>query len=192
MAQGKDQGNGGAQGVPGTEIAEAAGNVDKIRDILFGGQMRDYDRRFDALERKLDKELARLDEAAEKRASSFENYVKKEFEKLAAKLAQEKKDRVEAVKAGDRALKDASREFEQKLAELDEWATTESSEIRNEIHTSRTEIVADMKKLFDELTDLVRRGNEELIESKVGRAEMAGMLSEIAMRLNRDFELPGK
>lgn len=192
MAQAKDQNNGGVQAAPAGDIAGAAGNVDKIRDILFGGQMRDYERRFEGLERKIDKELARLAEDAEKRASSFESFVKKELEKLTAKVVQEKKDRVEAVKGGDRALKEVTRELEQKLAELDEYSTTESSEIRNEIHTSRTEIVADMKKLFGELTELVRRGNEELIESKVGRAEMAGMLSEIAMRLNRDFELPGE
>lgn len=30
--------------------AAAGGNVDKIRDILFGGQMRDYDRRFARVE----------------------------------------------------------------------------------------------------------------------------------------------
>ena len=29
------------------------GNVDKIRDILFGSQMRDYDRRFSTLEERL-------------------------------------------------------------------------------------------------------------------------------------------
>ena len=34
-----------------------AGNVDKIREILFGGQMRAYDKRFSRLEERLTKEV---------------------------------------------------------------------------------------------------------------------------------------
>ena len=30
-----------------------AGNLDKVRDLLFGGQMRDYDRRFSVLARRI-------------------------------------------------------------------------------------------------------------------------------------------
>ena len=41
--------------------AASAGNVDKIRDILFGGQMRDYERRFQELEDRL------LEEGAQNR-----------------------------------------------------------------------------------------------------------------------------
>ena len=35
------------------------GNVDQIRDILFGGQMRDYDRRFDELDERSKREAER-------------------------------------------------------------------------------------------------------------------------------------
>ena len=35
-------------------------NVDKIRDILFGGQMRDYEQRFARVEEETAKELNRL------------------------------------------------------------------------------------------------------------------------------------
>ena len=42
-------------------------NVDQIRDILFGGQMRDYERRFQELSERLDAEAARLRQDLEKR-----------------------------------------------------------------------------------------------------------------------------
>ena len=35
-------------------------NVDQIRDILFGGQMRDYERRFQDLNQRFEAELVRL------------------------------------------------------------------------------------------------------------------------------------
>jgi hypothetical protein len=43
--------------------ADAERNVDQIRDILFGGQMRDYERRFQELGQRLEAEMARLREA---------------------------------------------------------------------------------------------------------------------------------
>ncbi len=42
------------------------GNVDKIREILFGGQMRDYEQRFADLETRLTKNIELI-------SSNFEN-----------------------------------------------------------------------------------------------------------------------
>src|ERR1700749_3579611 len=44
-----------------------AGNVDKIRDILFGSQMRDYESRFARLEEALVKETAEIRETSRRR-----------------------------------------------------------------------------------------------------------------------------
>ena len=46
----------------GAENADRPGNVDKIRDILFGSQMRDYDKKFARIEERLLKETADLRE----------------------------------------------------------------------------------------------------------------------------------
>ena len=43
------------------------GNVDKIRDILFGSQMRDYETRFARLEETLSKEASELRESTRRR-----------------------------------------------------------------------------------------------------------------------------
>ena len=45
---------------PDAEGASGAGNLDKVRDLIFGGQMRDYDRKFARLEERLAKETADL------------------------------------------------------------------------------------------------------------------------------------
>src|SRR6185295_6529950 len=62
------------------------GNVDKIRDILFGTQMRDYEKRFVRLEERLLKESADLREDVKRRFDSLEIYVKKELESLTDRL----------------------------------------------------------------------------------------------------------
>ena len=54
------------------EVREGA-NVDKIRDILFGAQMRDYDKRFARLEDRLMKDADALREEMRKRLDALEN-----------------------------------------------------------------------------------------------------------------------
>src|SRR5271155_6246436 len=57
-------------------------NVDKIRDILFGSQMRDYEKRFVRLEDTVTKALDTLREDMTKRFDTLSNYMKEEVDSL--------------------------------------------------------------------------------------------------------------
>ncbi len=61
--------NGEAENGPGVE------NLDKVRDILFGSQMRDNERRFGRLEERLAKEAGDLRDETRKRLDSLEVYA---------------------------------------------------------------------------------------------------------------------
>ncbi len=63
-----------------------AGNVDKIRDILFGSQMKDYETRFSRLEETLTNQTTELRESTKKRMDGLEAYFKKEVEALQSRL----------------------------------------------------------------------------------------------------------
>ena len=78
--------------------ADGAGdrNVDQIRDILFGGQMRDYERRFVELAQKLEQEATRLRAEMEKRVAALEKRFDDASEKLARSVRQEISDRGKA------------------------------------------------------------------------------------------------
>ena len=58
MSQAK-RANGANDAVDSDNPAE--GNVDKIRDILFGGQMREYERRFERIEAEFTRKLTQLE-----------------------------------------------------------------------------------------------------------------------------------
>src|SRR5450432_3265446 len=85
--------NGGGQNA---ENADRAGNVDKIRDILFGSQMRDYDKKFAHLEERLLKESADLREDLKRRFESLESFMKSEVVILSDAQKAEKDARDEA------------------------------------------------------------------------------------------------
>ena len=68
-------------------------NVNKIRDILFGGQMRDYDRRFAELDSRLAADVERLSKDLSARMDNLESYIARELATLTERLTQEKTER---------------------------------------------------------------------------------------------------
>src|SRR5208282_3878781 len=87
----------------GKENAEGA-NVDKIRDILFGSQMRDYEKRF-----------MRLEDTVTKPLDTLRDYVKEETDSLGQRIKSEKSERAESVKEITREIKDGAKIVEKKL-----------------------------------------------------------------------------
>ena len=103
--------NSKANTLPETEGHEGA-NVDKIRDILFGSQMRDYDKRFGRLEDRLIKDAEALRDEMKRRFESLEAFVQKELESLGQRLKAEKSERGESVKDLGVQLRDAAKGIE--------------------------------------------------------------------------------
>jgi len=87
------------------ENAEGA-NVDKIRDILFGSQMRDYEKRFVRLEETVTKAIDTLREDMTKRLDTLSNYIKEETDSLGQRIKTEKSERAEGLKELTREMKD--------------------------------------------------------------------------------------
>src|SRR5271169_3485016 len=114
------------------DIREGA-NVDKIRDILFGSQMRDYDKRFSRLEERLAKAADALREDLKKRFDSLESFVQQEVESLHQRLKTEKSERVDATKELTRETRDNSKTLENRLSQLDEHLTTAQGDLRSRI-----------------------------------------------------------
>src|SRR5215813_12388102 len=80
----------------GSELAEG-GNIDKIRDILFGAQSRDIEKRILRLEERVAKETAALREDVNKRLEFLESYIKKEVDALTDRLKVEQTERSEGL-----------------------------------------------------------------------------------------------
>src|SRR5262249_23570544 len=72
------------------------GNIDKIRDILFGANMRDYEQRSARLEEALKKESSDLRESTRHHLENLEAFVHKEFAAIDARLNAERAERSES------------------------------------------------------------------------------------------------
>src|SRR5580704_1985952 len=72
------------------ETAEASGaSVEKIRDILFGSQIKNYDTRFARLEEALARQTSEIKDTMQRRLDSLEAFFKSETGSLATRLKSE-------------------------------------------------------------------------------------------------------
>ena len=99
--------------------AEAGASVEKIRDILFGSQIKNYDTRFGRLEETLVRETTDLKDTMKRRFESLEDFFKSETAALAARLKAEREERATTLSGIDRDLKASHEALAKKIVDLD-------------------------------------------------------------------------
>jgi exonuclease VII large subunit len=170
---------------------DEGGNIDKIREILFGVQMRDNEKRFSRIEERLLKESADLREDTKKRFEALESFVRSEFEALANRLKSEQQTRDESVQGLARSLQETGKALEKKLAQFDEQTTHSQRELRQQILDQSKQLNDEIRQKHNELQSLLEREVAELGHAKTDRASLAALFTEVSLRLNNEFKIPG-
>jgi DNA anti-recombination protein RmuC len=168
----------------------SGGNLEKVKDLLFGAQMRDYEKRFNRLEDRITKESANLRDETRKRLDALESYIQKEVEALAEGLKTEQTERDESVKELTQELKDLVKSLEKKIAQLDEQTGQKQRELRQQILDQSKALGDDMQHKHEEVLSVLNQEAQELRVDKTDRATLAALFTEMAMRLSNQFELP--
>ena len=173
------------------EVPEGA-NVDKIRDILFGSQMREYEKRFARLEERLAKALDSIREDMKKRFDSIEAFTRQEVESLSLRLRNEKAERAEELKELTSELRGMAKSLEKKLAQMEEKVAIGHGDLRARILEQSKSLSNEIDAVKKEVSATLDREVQGLRSEKTDRAALADLFSECALRLNGEFTLPEK
>ncbi|MDR3748509.1 MAG: hypothetical protein P4M04_10190 [Acidobacteriota bacterium] len=166
------------------ETAEASGaSVDKIRDILFGSQIKNYETRFARLEEALARESAEIKDTMRRRLDSLEAFFRKETESLAARLKTERDEREEVLNGISRELKAASAQLSKKILDLDNKAAQDRSAARQELMTETRKLLDEIRQRNESLSALLENRVSELRNAKTDRSALAALFVELAVRL---------
>jgi len=164
---------------------EAVG-VDKIRDLLFGSQMQDYDRRFAMLEQRFLQRFREIDAESARNLNSLELSAKKQMESLATQLGEEKDLRTDADKEIERTHREHSETNERRLRSISEQLSRlerdQADRLTQEVQSLRDEI----KRKHEELQHTIERMFAELSNVKTDRNLLASLFVEVARCLNQD------
>ncbi|GJL53365.1 MAG: hypothetical protein NPIRA02_04970 [Nitrospirales bacterium] len=167
-------------------------SLDKVRDILFGAQSREYEKRFTRLEERLLKEAAELRNDLKSRFDSLEQYVKHEVESLTSRMKNEQKEKTESLGALSRELGQLGKLLQERVAQLDEQTIQGQRELRQQVLEQHKSLSQEIQQKSADLSVMFEQAIEELRGEKLDRASLAEMFMESALRLNNDFKLPTK
>ncbi len=164
-------------------------NVDQIRDILFGGQMRDYERRFKELTHRLDQDVQRLGESLDTRIAQLERKVDDHVERLGRQLRQESAERSKSVEELETRLHSAQRNLRSELQTTAETLEADLKTREERLRGAIADLSSNLSMRLAELRDLLARTDQDLRDDKVGRTDLAGLLQEVALRLKGEIRL---
>jgi hypothetical protein len=172
-------------------LKEGGGNIDKVRDILFGSQMRSYESRLAALQEALANETAEIREANRRRFDQLEIYIKKEFEALQTRFKSEREERSEAANQHSRELRELGESLSRRLRDLDDRGAAVETDLRSQLLQHAKDLTDEMRARHEETGALLEKRFQDLQQTKTDRAALATLFNEVALRLNDQLQIPG-
>jgi hypothetical protein len=170
---------------------DESGNVDRIRNILFGSQMRDYDGRFQKLEERLAREAGELRGDLQRQLQALEAFMKGEVESMTNRVKTEQSERAQAVEQLAREMAETAKGLELKINNLDSQAAKDIRDLRAQLLEQSKALSAEMKEKHDQMKGELDHEAGQIRDAMTGREALAEMLTEVALRLKNEFRVPG-
>lgn len=169
-----------------TEDPAAGNNLDKIRDILFGAQVRDHERRFTKLEAQLLAEAAQLRHDLKERFAALEQYIRKEVDQVTGRLTAEEQGRTDAVGRLTTELQGLAGVLQQTATQLREQSDQAHRDLQNELHSQATSLTGNFTQQHAALSAALDDAVRQLSHQKTDRASLATLFQELSQRLSHD------
>jgi hypothetical protein len=165
------------------EMRERMGNIDLIRDIIFGPKLQEYDHRIDKLESNLsllEKETHdRIDQVKTDCLTELRSSVDALEQKIKSLSLTFQKDNADMRQLIDRTYQN----FSGSLESIDKTLVSQTTSIRKELSETREKLQDDTRNLKSQIFDELEKRFSLLTNAKVSRNDMADILFELGLRL---------
>lgn len=166
----------------GNEIGQL-GNVDQIREILFGSQTRELNKRFEKLENDFKRSFDEIKNKIEQNQKDFNLRLDNEVELISKKiknLTTQQQEEIADIR--DNELKQEKR-IQNSMDILNDELSAKHEQLYKEQLENRNSLQEEMNNLKNELFDIMEIKLQELSDLKLSRDDAAEIMMETAMRL---------
>ncbi|MBD2130163.1 hypothetical protein NDI39_25325 [Microcoleus sp. ZQ-A2] len=165
------------------EMRDRMGNIDLIRDIIFGPKLQEYDSRIDKLESNLsllEKETHdRIEQVKTDCLTELRSSVDALEQKIKSLSLTFQKDNADIRQLIDRTYQN----FSGSLESIDKTLVSQTTSIRKELSETREKLQDDTRNLKSQIFDELEKRFSLLTNAKVSRNDMADILFELGLRL---------
>ena len=169
-----------------------ADSIDKVRDILFGGQMRAVESRLQGLEERLMREQATMRTDFSKQLADIDAHAKREAEVLGERIVAERTKRTEELKTLSSEIKEVLRSLEKRHVKLEEISGMADAEIRDNIMQQSRALTNEIERLSQRITSDLNREVAALRTDKTDVSAIVSVFSDMATRLAGEPRQPAK
>ena len=156
-------------------VTESTEKVERIREILFGAQLREYGQKFDLLQRelaRLQQEVGRLNEQVREQDKTLRKQMREESDRLVAQLQDQDARQTQQLQASEQ------RQLQQ-LHDLDQRHTQHAQQFGEQIRRSE-------RALLDELGHVA----VQLNHNKADRDTLGALLIDLGTNLKSNDPVP--
>jgi hypothetical protein len=173
-----------ADKAPEAANADASDNkMDQIRELMFGGVVRDFDHRIEQLGELMESELARVAADCERRIAGLEARLDPQIEKLGAQLRQESAARTSALDDIDVRFGQSQRtqrsEINAVLQQHEDNATAAEARAR----AALAQLDERTQTALQAVREALSSARSELGGQKLAREDLADLMAEVSLRL---------
>lgn len=167
------------------EIRERMGNIDLIRDIIFGSKLQEYDSGINKLEARLSGLEQEMRERTEQVKTDCLTELRTSIESLEEKIKSlsltSQKDNIDVRQQIDRTYKS----FSSSIETMDKAVVSQTTSIRKELSETREKLQEDTRSLKAQVFDELEKRFSMLADVKVSRNDMADILFELGLRMKK-------
>lgn len=163
-----------------------ATSLDKVREILFGQEMRKNDQRFSKIEERLLKELSALGTETKKRLDALDNVSRAEIDGLSKSIKLEQSEREALSKELARASTEMAKALDKKLAQIDAQFVKSLREAQAELSSEVRALREELKKSLEESQTELNTRTRQIQATKIDRGQLAALLIDLAQSLEKD------
>ncbi|HEY9850862.1 MAG TPA: hypothetical protein V6D28_15450 [Leptolyngbyaceae cyanobacterium] len=172
------------------EMRERLGNIDQIRDIIFGPQLREYDNRFD----KIESDISLLQQEMRDRIDQVKTVLSTEIRSAADSVEKKVKSlnvtTQEEIADLRQQLDRITKKFSNTIESLDEAIDNQTNSIRDELNQARTKLQDEVRVLRGQVFEELERRFSMMREDKLSKDDMAEFFFEIGMRMKGNEFIP--
>jgi len=161
-------------------------SLDKVRDILFGGQMRAVESRLQGVEERIMREQATMRSDFTKQLADVDAHAKREAQTLTERLAAERTKRAEELKSLSSEIKEILRSLEKRHVKLEELTGLADAEIRDHIMQQSRATSAEIERLSQRVSADLNREVSSLRHDKTDVSALVSVFTDMASRIGGD------
>ncbi len=178
---------------PAQVSAEAAtpsipnfGDLDQVRQILFGAESRELHDRLIELEKHFEDKIAALTDAVERHFNAMESSLSEASDTLDRRLDDEQAQRADAEAGLGKDIEAVAQALQDNRAQLDENLAETERALRASLSEEAGKASKDRTTRFDKLSARLEQATADLGDAKTDRRGLADLFDELSARLRNN------